>query len=1402
MAQASEVRLRDIRPHEGSQARAWEELVYQVRPLPGAAHAETRKTKAPDAGVEWYEIYADGHEEGFQAKFHANLSDALGGMLESVKAVAAKRPRMTRLTFVVPYDFTDSGESATKSDQDRWDDAVARWKEDVEGAARLDFRILRAGDITEELMLAKHAGRRAYWFGHLELTDEWLSTRFRESLATAGERYTPQADTYSGINDYIDATTKNQSFLTGLKDSIDHTLRACRQDIGLWAADATTIRKTLERLETWALLSLGQYPHTRQGEVPVRDPDFQALAEIATALRVAANAKLAGSGSFRGTNTDRLRVSIERLHTLATGRLATLCAGRTMAIEGPAGQGKTHALMAAAQQLLEAGVPTIAILGQRLKDATWWRALSDVLGGLSTTSDEFLQALDSLAEAKNCRAVIIVDALNESESPRRWETELPALHSRVREYTHIALIVSYRNDYRNIVHTRGTLPIVHHAGLAGREIDALEKYCSLFGIPLPSQSLFDPSFSNPLFLRMYCEVLAHEKSRRTDPITRSNLFERFAKARSWEVLVRLELPPSSDVVSRALELAADLVLANRGQPVPRAVAEPEIDALLPQRQWPKTLFQQLGSDGLLEIRPTFGDQESVSFPFQAYSEHILGSRLLKGLTTPQPRPCWRRLLPGRNRAQTQLAARLRDEPWLWRSMAVLLPEKLEVELVDLIPDQVDEYRLREALRQSFVERSSAAFGPRALALLEESLTGEESPEAVDTVLSLAPRESHPANGDWLHRRLIGTDMPTRDATWSISSYDVEGDSPAFKKLTEWARRASAATGDEEVRLGALALMWLLSSPNRFLRDGATKSLAHLLSVRLSVAPSLVRASREADDPYVQERVLTSIYGAVMVGGDSNHDFVKLICGELAEWEKSDLPEHVLARDSARGTIAWAHDREIVTDPIWDAFLPPYGASAPLEPPTSDELRSRHGCVKDEAGKIIDWRAFSILDSCLDWMGDFNKYVVRSDVKHFSRHPLSLPLPPPQRNQSDPLAEVDGDWAGRWIANRAIEMGWTSERFRDFDQAHGHGIGRESHKAERFGKKYQWIALHELMGRLADNYHPASRPWDEQRSSYQGPWLWYGRDTDPSLPPSLTRHDNSRVCDIAHDTEQVWARLASPDLDSSVSPDDWVAKTDDLPSPSAMFEPQDPQGKRWIALHRYSTWDRDNALIKGLTQRERDVFFLQFAWLTPRGQGQALYDLLMVQGLSGRWMPDASRTHTQYLGELGWAPVEKARDHDRDIPDKLLGAGIEAWPAIEQYLWEGNIRDCSLDENVSFYMPTAELLGNARWIGHRAEWAENDAVICRALNIDDGENGQEILLADFDWLNRRLAELNADLVIGTLCERHALPVDDSDNGDDPRMAFSDISYLALVRAGEAAETTGPHLAVRHTDHPSE
>jgi hypothetical protein len=443
------IRLRDIREHEGTQARAWEELAYQLRPLVHAGHVETRKTRAPDGGVEWYEVYDDGHQEGFQAKFNENLEDALGGMLESVKAVASKRPSMTRLTFIVPYDFTDAALPRSKSDQQRWDDAVERWRGDVDGADRLTFDIIRAGDIVSALTRAEHAGRRSYWFSQVELTDDWLRQRWSEAVKVAGDRYTPAADTPSQVQGLLDAVCATPALMGRTASLTERVLTACRHDRGMWGANLTEVEQHLAAIETIRERALGGM--ALSGLIPTAEIDFSGLGDAAAALVDFAIAGMRDLESYERRNLDQVLTAASALSNLATSMAARLYGTRAAAIEGPAGQGKTHALMKVTETLLDAGAPAIVVLGQRVREGNWWPAISAVLGTSTTSSDEFLDALDTLAEAHGCRAVIVVDALNEAQDPRMWRTELPALLAQIESRQHVSLVVSYRTDYRDTI---------------------------------------------------------------------------------------------------------------------------------------------------------------------------------------------------------------------------------------------------------------------------------------------------------------------------------------------------------------------------------------------------------------------------------------------------------------------------------------------------------------------------------------------------------------------------------------------------------------------------------------------------------------------------------------------------------------------------------------------------------------------------------------------------------------------------------------------------------------------------------------------------------------------------------------------------------------------------------------
>src|SRR3954466_6242047 len=96
-------RFLGIRAWEGRRDRAFEELCFQLRdPTPDGV--ELRKTRAPDAGVEWYWQFPDGHEEGWQAKFIFDSDTLIAAMGTSLDTVRDKRPAVRKLTFCLPED--------------------------------------------------------------------------------------------------------------------------------------------------------------------------------------------------------------------------------------------------------------------------------------------------------------------------------------------------------------------------------------------------------------------------------------------------------------------------------------------------------------------------------------------------------------------------------------------------------------------------------------------------------------------------------------------------------------------------------------------------------------------------------------------------------------------------------------------------------------------------------------------------------------------------------------------------------------------------------------------------------------------------------------------------------------------------------------------------------------------------------------------------------------------------------------------------------------------------------------------------------------------------------------------------------------------------------------------------
>ena len=255
------------------------------------------------------------------------------------------------------------------------------------------------------------------------------------------------------------------------------------------------------------------------------------------------------------------------------------------------------------------------------------------------------------------------------------------------------------------------------------------------------------------------------------------------------------------------------------------------------------------------------------------------------------------------------------------------------------------------------------------------------------------------------------------------------------------------------------------------------------------------------------------------------------------------------------------------------------------------------------------------------------------------------MPPPRDEQLFDTGQ-DKEWAARWILARLAALGWNPARFGEFDRNHGRGA-RDAHKAERIGKKYQWMALHELGERLVNHYHLNTGYEDEQPDPV-AEWQMWLRDIDPSLPPTPHRLADEDDPDETADADPRSATFAPsqptgfwmppqpalPDLDHV---EYWIADGGPLPNLEQVAVRVDEHGARWVVLGEYASDTADGCGFSG-QQGQAEQWHHIDSWLVRQSQFEATLGFLNPRMLVPRWMPEARRPSRIYLGEFPEAPA--------------------------------------------------------------------------------------------------------------------------------------------------------------------
>ncbi len=553
----------------------------------------------------------------------------------------------------------------------------------------------------------------------------------------------------------------------------------------------------------------------------------------------------------------RLWIAVEHLSDFLGSDQTKLASGSPLFLTGQAGAGKTHLICDAADKRLREDAPALVFLGQ-------WFSSGDPLQQMvqkfhiDCQPPAFLEALCSIAEAHQRKALLAIDALNDSDPRRVWRDNLAGLLTVLSRYPWISVAVSCRNSYISETIPDGVVAervvIAEHHGFGEQTHEAVRRYFDHYNVARPRTPLVMPEFRNPLFLRLYCRALSHKPDL---PLGSSVLtvFETFLDAVD-EILSRpdrLDYNRTLRPLLRSIDAIAAEMITQRARRITTSRALEITEEILPGRPWSRSILNGLQAEGALITEPDYTGTECVSFQYERLGDYLLARMLLNEV----PRAGLVAAFSGGT-----LAAYAAGSPWdsagILEALAVQLPEKYGVELHEVLP------RVGfDTFAASLIWRRSDAFTKCALDTVTDALHHSPVPEPLyDVFFAVAGYVGHPLATDFLDRYLSAFSMPRRDAIWTSYVNDITLDAQA-QQLVAW---ATAIEPSNEYNLDSLFLVavtlgWLLTASSRIIRDRCTKAIMQLLTGRLDVASRLIAHFANVNDPYVIERVAAACYGA-------------------------------------------------------------------------------------------------------------------------------------------------------------------------------------------------------------------------------------------------------------------------------------------------------------------------------------------------------------------------------------------------------------------------------------------------------------------------------------------------------------------------------------------------------------
>lgn len=835
--------------------------------------------------------------------------------------------------------------------------------------------------------------------------------------------------------------------------------------------------------------------------------------------------------------------------------------GDVLTIYGKAGIGKSQLLASKTQSLFAEGrIGLLLVAGIYFTDDLIHEQIMKNIG-LDYSFENLIDILETIGERDNCIVPVFIDALNETWNRKLWKLGLPSIIDKIKKSPMVKLVLSYRPEYQKfilpdfLIEGRGDVITMLHRGFEDNSISAAREFLNHYNIPFTPLEYFGYEMSNPLFLTLYCKTYNGEEVGLPTLYNRvvehaNNNISRFLRAE----LRQKGYTEDDDILSPLITEIAEWLVSHD-------------ERSIPQRDLARLNFW------------TESGLNAVPFVRHLVREHILHDSIFEGVETlyfafdqMNDYYCAKAII---QKKQTKDAVcgylsdkilRIQDgelgNSWnvdLFVNTCALYAEKYGEECIDIIgvlKKDDDKWRVFSRYIDSFQWRDIRYISADNFKNLLKKYPYR--PEDLWTMLiGNSVKVSHPFNADFLHHFLLGYQLNKRDYLWTIYinklTRDEDGRIIQLIQMYDKGEKLET-TNEKQIELLLTLFGWVLSSSNRWLRDYTSKAMIEILKEHFHLCQIILEKFKNVNDPYIIQRLYGIVFGACCkrMDGKEFQTLAEYVYYTVFDQEK--VYPDILLRDYARLII----ERFLYEKPKYIGIIDETKIRPPYYSDPIPQIEDQH-YLENEYNGAMFWLIHSMRFEGMGMYGDFGRYVFQSALHNF---------------------DVDD----KKMFNYAVyyiqtELGFFEEYFGEHDR-HCGSYGRDQTiKTERIGKKYQWIAMYNMLARISDCCKMVDR-WNypaKDAVQFEGAWEPYVRDFDPTLNQSFMICNDAPKFDVL---SELPAKGKEENKIVDISTED--AQKTWLETKGIFFDElkdtlilTDHDGTKWICLTKYCDTGREN-----------------------------------------------------------------------------------------------------------------------------------------------------------------------------------------------------------------------------------